>query len=122
MRSFFYLLPNILSVFFSKAETENYPIEKNHLPERFRGSVRINADNCVGCSLCVLDCPANALELEKDSKTQFRLKHFRDRCTYCGQCEQSCRFDAIYMHNAYIPPAMDKEVFSVILVDRKEST
>lgn len=122
LRSFFYLLPNILAVFFTRSETEDYPAQKPALPELFRGRVSIRADNCVGCSLCVLDCPAGALEIEKESKENFRLVHFRDRCTYCGQCEQSCRYDAIHMDNAYVPPSANKEDFFIILVDRiKES-
>ena len=121
IQSFFPLLTNIFSVFFSKPETKRYPFEKSHLPQRYRGRVAINAENCVGCSLCVLDCPASALELEKESKIKFRLLHYRDRCTYCGQCEQSCRFDAIYMDNAYIQPAYDRGDFFVILVDRKRA-
>jgi len=120
IQSFFYLLPNVLSTFFSKAVTEKYPVEKTSLTERYRGKVNIHAENCIGCRLCVLDCPAGALEMEKDSKTKFQLLHYPDRCTYCGQCEQSCRFDAIYMDNAYIPPAADKHLFFVILVDRKD--
>jgi formate hydrogenlyase subunit 6/NADH:ubiquinone oxidoreductase subunit I len=121
IQSLFPLLSNIISVFFSKSETERYPFEKSHLPQRYRGRVAINEENCVGCSLCVLDCPASALELEKDSKTKFRLLHYRDRCTYCGQCEQSCRFDAMYMDNEYIKPAYNRDEFFVILVNRNEA-
>jgi len=120
IQSFFYLLPKTLSVFFSKAVTRPFPFDSADIPERYRGRVAIREDNCVGCSLCVLDCPASALELEKESKTNFRLLHYRDRCTYCGQCEVSCRFDAIYMQNKYIGPAYDREEYSVVLVDRKE--
>jgi len=119
IHSFFPLLPNIISAFFSRPETEKYPFEKTHIPKRYRGRVSIREENCVGCSLCVFDCPASALEMEKESKTQFRLLHYRDRCTYCGQCEQSCRFDAIYMDNDYIKPADNKQDFFVILVDRE---
>jgi len=121
IQSIFPLIPNIFSVFFSKPETEKYPFEKTHIPERYRGRVNIREENCVGCSLCVLDCPASALEIEKESKTKFRLMHYRDRCTYCGQCEQSCRFDAIYMDNKHILPAYDRDDFYIILVNRKDS-
>ncbi len=121
IRSFIPLLSNIFSVFFSKPETENYPFEKTHIPKRYRGRVNMREQNCVGCSLCVLDCPASALEMEKESKNRFRLLHYRDRCTYCGQCEQSCRFDAIFMDNEYIKPAENKQDFFVVLVDRDGS-
>ncbi len=120
IRLFFYLLPRTLSVFFSRSVTRHYPFHDPEIPERYRGRVNINENNCVGCSLCVLDCPASALELEKESKSQFRLLHYQDRCTYCGQCEDSCRFNAIFMDNHYIKPAFDRDDFFVVLVNRKE--
>ena len=118
IQTIFPLLPNIFSAFFSRPETDNYPFEKTFIPERYRGRVSIREENCVGCSLCVLDCPAAALELKKESKQKFRLLHFRDRCTYCGQCEFSCRFNAIYLDNVYIQPSDNKEAFLTVLVDR----
>ena len=119
-RSFFYLLPNILSQFFSAPETVDYPLSKPEFADRFRGKVSIKAENCVGCGLCVLDCPADALQLDKESKEVFRLIHFRANCTYCGQCEQSCRFDAIFLDNDLVDPSADKDDFLVVLVDRRK--
>jgi len=118
LRSFFYLLPNILRAFISKPETVNYPGITPDVADRFRGSVRIKAQNCVGCSLCVRDCPAQALEMEKESKNSFRLIHYRDRCTYCGQCELSCRFDAIFLDSEYDEPSSNRAHFIVTLVER----
>ena len=120
IRSFFYLLPNILSVFISKPETIIYPGEDPQITSGFRGSVQMRAENCVGCSLCVLDCPAGALEMQKESKTNYQLIHYRDRCTYCGQCEISCKFNAIYLDQTYIQPSDDRKDFRTVLVDRKE--
>ena len=47
IRSFFYLLPNILSVFISKPETIIYPGEDPQITSGFRGSVQMRAENCV---------------------------------------------------------------------------
>lgn len=118
LRSFFYLLPNILSALFRSPETRDFPNKRSPFPSRYRGRVSIHAENCIGCSLCVRDCPSEALQMEKESKDKFKLVHFRDRCTYCGQCELSCRYDAIYMENDYPAPTDHKEDFFVILVDR----
>lgn len=119
LRSFFYLLPDIFSAFFSKPETINYPNGSSEYSSSFRGIVRINSANCVGCSMCVLDCPASALKIERISKQSFKLIHFRDRCTYCGQCEKSCKFDAIYLDHRYYAPSDNRDDFYTILVDRK---
>ena len=118
IRSFFHLLPNIIKALLTESDTIDYPSQPIHVPEMFRGSVKIHADNCVGCSMCVLDCPANALEIEKKTKEQFRLMYHRDRCTFCGQCEISCKFDAIYLENTYQPASTDRKNFFEILVNR----
>lgn len=118
IRSFFYLLPNIAEALFSKPETIAYPAVSHRPSVNYRGSVRINAENCVGCGLCVRDCPAAALTLEKVSKDCFRLDHYRDRCTSCGQCEVSCNFNSIYIDNSYTEASADREDFFEILVDK----
>ncbi|MCD6356777.1 MAG: 4Fe-4S binding protein, partial [Anaerolineaceae bacterium] len=69
---------------FSKSETIAYPEVSHKLSVSYRGSVHINAENCVGCGLCVRDCPAVALVLKKISKNNFLLIHYQDRCTSCG--------------------------------------
>jgi formate hydrogenlyase subunit 6/NADH:ubiquinone oxidoreductase subunit I len=117
LRSFFYLLPNIITNIFSKPRTMNYPTEPAAVSVNFRGSVRVHSSNCVGCSLCVRDCPAFALELEGETNGRFRLIHYRDRCTYCGQCELSCRYKALYLDHAYDEPSSDRRNFIIVLVD-----
>ena len=118
IRSFFYLLPNITQALFSKPETIAYPVVSYRASESYRGSVCIITENCVGCGLCVRDCPAAALSLEKISKGYFRLDHYRDRCTYCGQCEMSCRFNSIYLDNSYKEASADREDFFEVLIDK----
>ena len=117
IRSFFYLLPNITEALFSKPETIAYPAVSHRPSESYRGSVRIIAVNCVGCGLCVRDCPAAALSLEKVSKGCFRLDHYRDRCASCGQCEMSCKFNSIYLDNSYKEVSADRKDFFKVLVD-----
>ncbi|MDO9546899.1 MAG: 4Fe-4S binding protein [Pelolinea sp.] len=83
----------------------------------YRGSIRIISENCVGCGLCVRDCPAQALALEKESKHSFRLIHYRDHCASCGQCEMSCKFNSIYLDNSYKEASADRKDFFKVLVD-----
>lgn len=118
IRSFFYLLPNIMVTLFSKPETIAHPGASPKLSAGFRGSVSINGENCVGCSLCVLDCPAAALALDKKSRNCYRLIHYRDRCSYCGQCELSCKFNAIYMDKIYKEASAERKNFFEVLVDK----
>jgi formate hydrogenlyase subunit 6/NADH:ubiquinone oxidoreductase subunit I len=110
-----------MEALFSKPETIAYPAVSHRSSAGHRGSVRIIAENCTGCGLCVRDCPAEALELEKDSKQSFRLIHYRDRCTSCGQCELSCKFNAIYMDNTYQEASAERKDFFEVLVNKTEN-
>lgn len=91
------MLGDIVNSFFKKPVTEKYPFEKREAPKDFRGKVIWHPETCTGCTLCVKDCPANALELftiDKANK-KFVMLYRVDRCTYCAQCVASCRFNSI---------------------------
>ena len=47
--------------------------------------------------------------MEKESREAFTLIHYRDRCIYCGQCERSCQFNAIYLSTTYTQPSDDRD-------------
>ena len=78
---------------FRKPNTERYPFERREVPECLRGMLNWNPENCTGCGLCALDCPACAIEmmvLDKKAK-KFVLTYHLDKCIFCGQCVYSCR-------------------------------
>jgi len=60
-------------------------------------AVRIIADNCTGCRLCLRACPYRAIDIVS-GKAQFN-----DNCTQCGACASACKFDAIALEVAYTP-------------------
>ena len=47
------LLKNLVS----KPITKNYPEEPAVYPERTRGRIVIDIDQCISCGLCVRNCP-----------------------------------------------------------------
>lgn len=90
---------DVATSLFRKPVTERYPFERKDPPERFRGCLIWTADNCTGCGLCAMDCPANAIEmivLDKKAK-RFVLHYHLDRCTFCAQCVHSCRQECLEM-------------------------
>ena len=118
LRSLFSLVPQLWYTLRSRPITVRYPFEPLELPPYFRGRVVAEPDNCRGCGLCVRDCPANGLILERNGKKGFRLIHYPDRCAYCGQCEDNCRSEAIRLTNAYAPATTRREELMHVLVER----
>ncbi len=52
-------------------------------------AVRLIADSCTGCRLCLRACPYGAIEIA-DGKA-----FFTDACNQCGACASACKFGAI---------------------------
>lgn len=52
---------------------------------------RINPELCAGCTLCVRNCPVDAIIGER------KQAHFIDtaKCIKCGTCKEKCKFNAI---------------------------
>lgn len=84
------MVPFVLKMLAKKPATVSYPADKAEMPENFRGKLEFDASKCVGCNLCVKDCPAKAIEIEKVGEKQFKARVYLDRCIYCGQCTESC--------------------------------
>lgn len=51
--------------------------------------IKIDLDKCKGCSICVKNCPLDAIEVIE------RKAHTNDKCVSCGICFRVCPFGAI---------------------------
>jgi len=114
----FSLLSAILDAFIKAPETIDYPFGQLDLAEGFRGAIVFDTDKCIGCGLCVLNCPADALQMDKKSREEYKLIHFPARCAYCGQCEDNCRHGAISHSNKLVKPTLNPEGLVVILHEK----
>ena len=87
------MLGDVLRSLVRAPVTQLYPFERHPAPERLRGQVLWNPEKCTGCGLCVMDCPAQAIELTVVDKAakRFIFVYHVDRCTFCAQCRVSCR-------------------------------
>ena len=73
-----------------KPATVRYPFVKVTMPQKFRGKLVFHASQCVGCKLCMRDCPADAITIRKVGDKQFEADIDIGKCIACAQCVDSC--------------------------------
>jgi formate hydrogenlyase subunit 6/NADH:ubiquinone oxidoreductase subunit I len=108
------LIFEMFEALFSRPETVTYPHTPLELPQGFRGALVIDAEACTGCGLCVRDCPANGLELIRESREVYRLQHYPTRCAFCGQCQATCPRGAIAHRNVLVESTNEPQVLVIL--------
>jgi len=96
-------LPEMLRHLFKKPATVRYPFEKTPPPKDFRGTPVFTASKCIGCMICVNDCPAEAIDIIRISETEkkFKMILHNDRCIHCAQCVDSCPTKTYHMNTEF---------------------
>jgi len=107
------MVMQVLQSVFKKPATLNYPAEKPAAFERFRGEIKFDPSKCIGCKICVKDCPSGAIEIKKIGEKEFELSIDLAKCIYCGQCADSCPKKAIALTNAFELAQLNKENLKV---------
>jgi formate hydrogenlyase subunit 6/NADH:ubiquinone oxidoreductase subunit I len=109
-----------LKSIFKKVATEQYPFVKKEKPDTFRGRIQFTQDKCIGCNMCVRDCPANAIKITKVGDKVFSCEMRLDKCVYCGQCVDSCPKKALAITNDFELAQLDKSKLRVTYGGPKE--
>ncbi|MCL2473038.1 MAG: 4Fe-4S binding protein [Treponema sp.] len=89
------ILPQALKSLFRKPATVSYPVGREDVFPNVRGKLVFEEAKCVGCKMCVRDCPAKAIEIEKVADKQYKAILHIDHCIFCGQCVDSCHSNAL---------------------------
>lgn len=109
------MLRQVLSSLFKKPATVRYPAVKTQMPEGFRGKIKFYPDRCIGCTMCMRDCPSQAITISKNTQNQFEAHIDLGRCIYCGQCVDSCLKKALELTKEFELASKDRAKLKVIL-------
>jgi len=89
------ILPQAFMNIFKKPATVAYPVDRGQVFTNIRGKLLFDEEKCVGCRLCVRDCPAHAIRIDEVGEKKYKAVLQMDRCIFCGQCADSCHKGAI---------------------------
>lgn len=98
---------------FRPAITIQYPYVKPPLPERFRGMLHMDEENCIACTLCAEACPVDCIHIDLQGKGKDRklLKFNIDfnKCMWCALCTEPCPTECIVMTENYESATWDRK-------------
>ncbi len=108
--------------------TEQYPMQRPLVAERYRGAPRLNVNPdtgetmCIACDLCALACPEQLIVVSSERNPTTRRKELTNftydtsRCMFCGLCEDACPTDALELSQDFEMAAYNRDG---AILDRK---
>jgi 4Fe-4S ferredoxin len=83
----------------------------------------LNKDFCVGCQICTLACPKEAINYEKQPKERgekakpAKIDIALDKCNFCGICDILCPYGAIKVtiNDEHLLSVLEKESFPSLI-------
>ena len=112
----------VLETLFKKPATTAYPFVKAVMPDKFRGKLKFYPERCIGCKLCMRDCPSNAITIRKVGEKQFECDIDLGKCIYCAQCVDSCMKKALESTKEFELASLDREKLKVTFRDNSKES
>lgn len=118
--------------FFRPVVTEYYPYETPEMPELFRGHIELIGNeetgkpNCIACMACERACPSGCITITSAKKEGEKKKSLTGytldftKCSLCGSCVESCKFNALRYSKEYNLVSFNKDDFIMDLIKRLE--
>ncbi len=104
------ILDLILRNLFSKPATIEYPKKETIIEPDARGRHYADLNRCIGCSLCSIECPADAIKMtpippeyeapKRNPRKIYPVINYL-RCVYCYRCITVCPTNAYVSTNEY---------------------
>jgi formate hydrogenlyase subunit 6/NADH:ubiquinone oxidoreductase subunit I len=92
----------IIGTLLKKPMTLKFPQESLEPVKGYRGRQFLDPKRCIGCRLCSMVCPNNAIEMVEFDGKKYPQIHL-GRCCFCGLCAEKCLTKALTMtHEAMI--------------------
>lgn len=108
------MLEQVLHSLVRKPATHHYPYEKVVMPDKFRGKLKFYHEKCIGCRLCMRDCPSNAIQINKVGEKKFEAVISLDKCVYCAQCVDTCPKKALEMTDDFELAQLDRKNLKLV--------
>ncbi len=115
------ILRQVLFSLTKKPATINYPVEKHAMPLGFRGKLKFYPEKCVGCQMCVKDCPSGAIAIKKIGEKEFQAEINLGKCIYCAQCVDSCMKKALEATSEFELAQLDSSKLKVVYGARNQT-
>ena len=101
---------------FKPSVTSKFPEKPVETPKNYRGRISFNADQCIGCGMCIRVCSPGAITKTQkpvEGGQEITMEFDLSSCTFCGMCSDFCPKKTITLTGDSQMVELDKNNFKV---------